>query len=241
MYFSALRTTLCRLPAASNAMRRQSLAASCVSCQAPQRAFLSSSSSFPEHSVMILPALSPTMEQGTLVRWALNEGDEIGAGTVLCEIETDKATVDYEAQDEGFLAKKLVAEGTADLPVGTPIGVIVEDKDDIAAFANFTAADATDEDERPTPPAPEPTPEPAPVQAQASPPPPPPAPEQPKPVAAAAPAAPAPTPPAPVARKPAAPASRESPLTKMLEAQRASYEAKYGSTLTVAQKATDEV
>ena len=62
-------------------------------------------SSLPPHQVVGLPALSPTMETGNIASWKLSEGAEFAPGDILCEIETDKATVDFEAQDEGFLAK----------------------------------------------------------------------------------------------------------------------------------------
>jgi pyruvate dehydrogenase E2 component (dihydrolipoamide acetyltransferase) len=88
-----------------------------------------------------MPALSPTMERGTIASWSIAEGGEISAGSPICEIETDKATVDFEAQDDGFLAKILLPAGTQDVPVGTPIGVSVEDASDVAAFASTTAAD----------------------------------------------------------------------------------------------------
>ena len=63
--------------------------------------------SLPSHDVVGLPALSPTMEQGTIASWNVEEGAAFGAGDVICEIETDKATVDFEAQDDGVLAKYL--------------------------------------------------------------------------------------------------------------------------------------
>ena len=67
----------------------------------------------PPHSVLPMPALSPTMTSGNLASWKLGEGDKINVGDVIAEIETDKATVDYESQDEGFLAKILMSEGCA--------------------------------------------------------------------------------------------------------------------------------
>ena len=67
--------------------------------------------SLPPHTLLPMPALSPTMTSGNLASWKLKEGDAIAVGDVIAEVETDKATVDYEAQDEGFLAKILMAEG----------------------------------------------------------------------------------------------------------------------------------
>ena len=73
-----------------------------------------------------MPALSPTMEKGNLAKWIKSEGDKVKAGDVIAEIETDKATMEVEAVDEGTLGKILVPEGTADVAVNTPIAVILE-------------------------------------------------------------------------------------------------------------------
>ena len=98
---------------------------------------------YPDHEVVGLPALSPTMEQGTIASWNIQEGDEFSAGDSICSIETDKATVDFEAQDDGVLAKILREGATAsDLSVGTPICVVVEDAEDVAAFADFTVEES---------------------------------------------------------------------------------------------------
>ncbi|KAL2539805.1 Dihydrolipoyllysine-residue acetyltransferase component 1 of pyruvate dehydrogenase complex [Abeliophyllum distichum] len=90
------------------------------------------SSSEPTHIVIQMPALSPTMSQGNIAKWRKKEGDKIEVGDVICEIETDKATVEFECLEEGFLAKILVPEGSKDVPVGQPIAITVEDPDDIA-------------------------------------------------------------------------------------------------------------
>ena len=74
--------------------------------------------SLPEHYVVNLPALSPTMEMGTLVRWTKEEGEELSEGDLLAEVETDKATMGFETPEEGYLAKILVASGTKDVPIG---------------------------------------------------------------------------------------------------------------------------
>ena len=76
---------------------------------------------------ILMPALSPTMEEGTLAKWLVKEGDVVKAGQVLAEIETDKATMEFEAVDEGTVGKILVAEGTAGVKVTTPIAVLIED------------------------------------------------------------------------------------------------------------------
>src|SRR5690242_9428752 len=87
---------------------------------------------------VLMPALSPTMEKGNLAKWLKKEGDTVKSGDVIAEIETDKATMEVEAADEGTLGKILVAEGTADVAVNTPIAVIFgegEDKSSIKADA----------------------------------------------------------------------------------------------------------
>ncbi|CCE78165.1 Piso0_000781 [Millerozyma farinosa CBS 7064] len=107
-----------------------------------QMARLYSSGKFPDHTVINMPALSPTMTQGSLVSWSKSVGDELQPGEALAEIETDKATMDFEFQEEGYLAKILVEEGTKDIPVGKPIAVYVEEGDSVSAFESFTAEDA---------------------------------------------------------------------------------------------------
>ncbi|GAV77803.1 2-oxoacid_dh domain-containing protein/Biotin_lipoyl domain-containing protein/E3_binding domain-containing protein [Cephalotus follicularis] len=98
-----------------------------------------SSAELPVHAVLGMPALSPTMSQGNIAKWRKKEGDKIEVGDVLCEIETDKATLEFESLEEGFLAKILVPEGSKDVPVGQPIAVTVEERDDIQNIpANFS-------------------------------------------------------------------------------------------------------
>jgi pyruvate dehydrogenase E1 component beta subunit len=82
---------------------------------------------------VLMPALSPTMEKGNLAKWLKKEGDAIKSGDVIAEIETDKATMEVEAADEGTLGKILVPEGTADVAVNTPIAVILGEGEDKAA------------------------------------------------------------------------------------------------------------
>lgn len=95
----------------------------------------------PAYSELPMPALSPTMETGTIAKWLKVEGEAIGAGDLIAEVETDKATVDYEAQDDCFMARIFMPEGSADVPVGQCIAITVDNEEDIAAFANFTAED----------------------------------------------------------------------------------------------------
>ena len=80
-----------------------------------------------------MPALSPTMEEGTLAKWMVKEGDTVSAGDILAEIETDKATMEFEAVDEGTIAKILVAEGTDEVKVGTVIALIAGEGEEASA------------------------------------------------------------------------------------------------------------
>merc|ERR1719460_2877952 len=134
-------------------------------------------SSHPPHVKVNLPALSPTMEAGTIVSWEKKEGDQVSEGDLLCEIETDKATMGFETPEEGYLAKIFIEAGTRDIPIGKLLCIIVEEQEDVAKFADFDASSVS-EAAAPAPPAP----------AAAAPAPPPPAP------VAAAPAPPAPAP-----------------------------------------------
>src|SRR5213079_1853040 len=82
---------------------------------------------------ILMPALSPTMEKGNLAKWLKKEGDKVKAGDIIAEIETDKATMEVEAIDEGVLAKIVVPEGTADVPVNDLIAVIAVEGEDPAS------------------------------------------------------------------------------------------------------------
>ena len=124
---------------------------------------------------ILMPALSPTMTEGKLAKWLKAEGDAVASGDVLAEIETDKATMEIEAVDEGILGKILIPEGTEGVLVNTPIAVIAEEGEDVSDVE--------------APASPPPAPEPAPAADQA----PPPAPPQPSPQPEAQ--APAPPPP----------------------------------------------
>ncbi len=81
---------------------------------------------------ILMPALSPTMEEGTLAKWLVKEGDAVKSGQIIAEIETDKATMEFEAVDEGTVGKLLVAEGAAGVKVNTPIALLVEDGETVA-------------------------------------------------------------------------------------------------------------
>src|SRR6266852_9572859 len=88
---------------------------------------------------ILMPALSPTMEKGNLAKWLKKEGDKVKSGDVIAEIETDKATMEVEAVDDGTLGQILVPEGTANVAVNTPIAVILSEGEDKAALNNFRA------------------------------------------------------------------------------------------------------
>src|SRR5215210_5322819 len=139
-----------------------------------------------------MPALSPTMEEGTLAKWLVKEGDEVKSGDILAEIETDKATMEFEAVDEGTIAKILVAEGTDGVKVGAPIAILAGEGEDASKAAAAPS---------PSPPAGEGKPGEA-GQGEG-------APKPDVPVGSAPPQAPVETPPAPSA--PAAPSPRPSP------------------------------
>src|SRR5438270_5690692 len=76
---------------------------------------------------ILMPALSPTMEEGKLAKWLVKEGDTVKSGTILAEIETDKATMEFEAVDEGKIGKILVPEGAEGVKVNAPIAVLLDD------------------------------------------------------------------------------------------------------------------
>ena len=207
----------------------------------------------PYHIVVGMPALSPTMEMGTLAEWYLQEGQSFAAGDAVAKIETDKASIDFEAQDDGVIAKILVEAGTPDVTVGTPIMVTIDDVNDVEKFQDFkveTAATATPPPEAtattmvPPPPSPPPATKSAPPKQAA-------ATELQKPMAAAAPATSSPPPKAP-ASKPAPTAQStppktssassdmpmgwgtlaktNSPIAKMLSKHQQAYITKYGTT-----------
>ncbi|XUU60032.1 pyruvate dehydrogenase complex E1 component subunit beta [Erythrobacter sp. HA6-11] len=92
-----------------------------------------------------MPALSPTMEEGTLAKWLKSEGDEIIAGDIIAEIETDKATMEFEAVDEGTLAKIMVAEGTENVAVGTVIAMLAEEGEEAGDVSASSASSAKNE------------------------------------------------------------------------------------------------
>lgn len=157
-----------------------------------KQSFSAAAASLPAFDELPMPSLSPTMTQGNVAEWKKAEGDKISPGDVLADIETDKATMEMESMEEGYLAKILSPAGSQNVEVGTPVAIIVQDAADVAAFANYTPS------------------------AKAA------APAAPQPTAPAAPTAPAPvaSKPAPVAaQKPVGARIFVSPLAKKLAAE----------------------
>ncbi|KAJ9688086.1 hypothetical protein PVL29_014036 [Vitis rotundifolia] len=91
----------------------------------------------PPHQEIGMPSLSPTMTEGNIARWLKKEGDKISPGEVLCEVETDKATVEMECMEEGYLAKIVLGDGAKEIKVGQVIAITVEEEDDIAKFKDY--------------------------------------------------------------------------------------------------------
>jgi pyruvate dehydrogenase E2 component (dihydrolipoamide acetyltransferase) len=119
---------------------------------------------------ILMPALSPTMTEGAVARWLKKEGDEVHSGDVIAEIETDKATMEYEAVDEGRLGKIIVPEGTQGVQVNQPIAVLLEEGEDASAIGDVGApkqAEAKPAAPQPTPPPAEPPKTPLPAAAPA--------------------------------------------------------------------------
>ncbi|MGB5864354.1 MAG: pyruvate dehydrogenase complex dihydrolipoamide acetyltransferase [Sulfitobacter sp.] len=94
---------------------------------------------------ILMPALSPTMEEGTLAKWLVKEGDTVSSGDVMCEIETDKATMEFEAVDEGVIGKILIAEGTEGVKVNAAIAVLLEDGESADDIGTASAPSAKSE------------------------------------------------------------------------------------------------
>jgi pyruvate dehydrogenase E2 component (dihydrolipoamide acetyltransferase) len=150
---------------------------------------------------ILMPALSPTMEKGNLAKWLKKEGDTVKSGDVIAEIETDKATMEVEAVDEGTIAKILVPEGTQDVPVNDVIAVMAGDGEDVKAAAGAAPSKAAAAPPAKPAAAPAPTPAAAPA---------------PKPAASAAAPSPAPQPAAPVAKTNGHARIFSSPLARRL-------------------------
>jgi pyruvate dehydrogenase E2 component (dihydrolipoamide acetyltransferase) len=100
---------------------------------------------YPPHEVLGMPALSPTMEQGTIASWDRKIGDKVSPGDVICQVTTDKAIVAFESTEEGYIAQILVPSGDTIIPVGTPVAILVEEEADVAKFANYTVGSKKEE------------------------------------------------------------------------------------------------
>lgn len=94
---------------------------------------------------VLMPALSPTMTEGNLAKWLVKEGDTVSSGDVLAEIETDKATMEVEAVDEGTIGKLLVDEGSEGVAVNTPIAILLEEGEDASDIGDTGASAAAEE------------------------------------------------------------------------------------------------
>ncbi|XP_063406744.1 dihydrolipoyllysine-residue acetyltransferase component of pyruvate dehydrogenase complex-like [Mytilus trossulus] len=133
-----------------------------------------SSADLPAHTKVSLPALSPTMEMGTINSWQKKEGDKVAEGDLLAEIETDKATMGFESSEEGYLAKIFHPAGSKDVPIGKLLCIIVENEEDVAAFKDYQPTAADDQlpdSDASEPVAPPPPPPPKPSPAAVAPPP----------------------------------------------------------------------
>ena len=157
MRANAARTSAC---ITKTIFTRKIMSANSCSLQTRNYSLSSRVLALPDHIIMPMPALSPvssfanslynsfpditkpstqkTMEEGSIAKWNVKEGDSFEAGSSLCDVETDKASVSMDATDDGIMAKILVAEGST-IKVGDAICVVVEEIGDVAAFANFTA------------------------------------------------------------------------------------------------------
>jgi len=118
-------------------------------------------SDLPPHVKLQMPSLSPTMEKGNLAKWCKKVGDQVEPGDILAEVETDKATVDFEMQEDGYVAKLLVEEGAQDIALGELVAILVEDEDDVAAFKDYKPESTSEASHAPVKEAAPSTPEPA--------------------------------------------------------------------------------
>eukprot|EP00268_Persea_americana_P005175 TRINITY_DN1173_c0_g1_i1.p1 TRINITY_DN1173_c0_g1~~TRINITY_DN1173_c0_g1_i1.p1 ORF type:complete len:520 (-),score=91.17 TRINITY_DN1173_c0_g1_i1:913-2472(-) len=116
-------------------------------CQRSARRGFSTDSGLPSHQEIGMPSLSPTMTEGNIARWLKKEGDKISPGEVLCEVETDKATVEMECMEEGYLVKIIHGDGAKDIKVGEVIAITVEEEDAIEKFKDYKAPASTTADE----------------------------------------------------------------------------------------------
>ncbi|KAL2554918.1 Dihydrolipoyllysine-residue acetyltransferase component 3 of pyruvate dehydrogenase complex [Forsythia ovata] len=124
--------------------------------QGNSRRSFSTASGLPPHQEIGMPSLSPTMTEGNIARWLKKEGDKISPGEVLCEVETDKATVEMECMEEGYLAKIVRGDGSSGIKVGEIIAITVEEEEDAAKFKDYQPSTSDSAPEPETSPAPSP-------------------------------------------------------------------------------------
>uniref|UniRef100_A0A2P2MHW7 Uncharacterized protein MANES_04G141800 n=2 Tax=Rhizophora mucronata TaxID=61149 RepID=A0A2P2MHW7_RHIMU len=135
------------------------LSSNSFSCsQTHIRRGFASDSGLPPHQELGMPSLSPTMTEGNIGKWLKKEGDKISPGEVLCEVETDKATVEMECMEEGYLAKIIKGDGSTGINVGEIIAITVEDEEDIVKFKDYSpskskTSEPSHKDPSPSPPA----------------------------------------------------------------------------------------
>ncbi|XP_027168693.1 dihydrolipoyllysine-residue acetyltransferase component 3 of pyruvate dehydrogenase complex, mitochondrial-like [Coffea eugenioides] len=108
----------------------------------PMGRCFSTEAGLPPHQEVGMPSLSPTMTEGNIARWLKKEGDRISPGEVLCEVETDKATVEMECMEEGYLAKILKGDGASGIKVGEVIAITVEEEEDVSKFKDYKPAES---------------------------------------------------------------------------------------------------
>ncbi|KAI7986802.1 hypothetical protein LOK49_LG14G02089 [Camellia lanceoleosa] len=138
--FKTSSAVVCEGNAMRTAMKSESPMAGLVFYRGSQvhpRRGYSTDSGLPPHQEIGMPSLSPTMTEGNIARWLKKEGDKVSPGEVLCEVETDKATVEMECMEEGYLAKIVRGDGEKEIKVGEVIAITVEDEEDIAKFKDY--------------------------------------------------------------------------------------------------------
>ncbi|XP_047940128.1 dihydrolipoyllysine-residue acetyltransferase component 2 of pyruvate dehydrogenase complex, mitochondrial-like [Salvia hispanica] len=141
------------------AIKGHSPATTSVYKKSQQRNFIryySTDSGLPPHQEIGMPSLSPTMTEGNIAKWMKKEGEKLAPGDVLCEVETDKASVEMECMEEGYLAKIVLGDGSTGIKVGEIIAVTVEEEEDLAKFKDYSPSisDAAASSKEPSPPTP---------------------------------------------------------------------------------------
>ncbi|KAI3964759.1 hypothetical protein MKW92_012869 [Papaver armeniacum] len=141
-----------RMRIGNNSISRNAFSSS----QLYSRRGFASDSALPPHQEIGMPSLSPTMTEGNVARWLKKVGDKVSTGEVLCEIETDKATVEMECMEDGYLAKIIHDDGAKEIQVGEVIAITVEEEDDIAKFSDYKASSTASSGEAKSSPEPSP-------------------------------------------------------------------------------------